>query len=182
MRLTKVAIVAVVVLAIEGSAKALLVPISLDQFLQTTRCGYVVTVESTEDVSMQDLHLLGVQDESPDRFTRKASLAVLDAIGQAPCSPVPAGATMLFSTEVHSSRPEPGDRALLFVESAGQAWVEAVYGRSYWLLKDIGGISMIEVNWRNSFLLEPLDLRSGEYALVPLSSVTRLLERQAGNQ
>jgi hypothetical protein len=65
----------------------------------------------------------------------------------------------------------------VFLRRQGSGWIEAVYGRSYWLLDDgQDGQVMVKVNWRNAFLLEPLALQTGEVAWLPIASVKRLWE------
>lgn len=85
---------------------------------------------------------------------------------------------LLVATEIHSSHPEAGERAVLFPMQEDGHWVEAWYGRSYWRIIEMESREHVEIDWRNEFLLKIFDIESGERALIPLRAVRDLITRK----
>ena len=157
--------------AIAGVAHGLLVPISFDEFSRLAPCSCVVEVTSVAEVGFEQLVAMEIPEGERAGLTRVAQLNVDRWIADE-CNRASDFDSLLFSTEVHSSTPRPGSRYIVFPRSVGNAWTEAVYGRSVW---EITTDEEVVVDWRNGFLIVPLYLRSGEVVLVPLTAVERLL-------
>lgn len=140
---------------------------TLPEFREHAPCGLLVSVLAVETV-----------DESKFRtsLNRSARLRVHRVIGGEPCQEVPELFDLLFSTEVHSSHPRVGEEALVFPKPELDRYVEAVYGRSYWVLDQENTDALrITLSWRNSFLLSPpLEIQGGEVGFLPLDPVVRL--------
>ena len=103
---------------------------------------------------------------------RGAAFRVIDRFGA--CQDWHGDSILVFSNEVHSSKPEAGEHALVFVRQDGKVLIEAVYGRSYWVLQEHDNGWFVRVNWRNSFLIPGFDLRRQEVAFTPLEVVERV--------
>lgn len=155
-------------------AAALLVPMSRDDFFDIVECAYLVHVE--EVVPWTSKQHDEMQGES--LFNQRATLKIEEVISTpvSKCEPESPLRHFLFSSGIHSSHPAPGERALFFPRNRESPWVEAVYGRSFWPVVSAGGEEMVQINWRNEFLVHPLSLRSGETALISLPAVKRLVQ------
>lgn len=167
----RAALAVITVGAVAGVAFGLLLPMNVDEFLHLAPCACLVEVISVEELTPELLASLEVPEDERTGLNRRAELQVEKWLGK-DCEAGSASEMLLVSTEVHSSHPEAGDRYIVFPRPLGEAWGEAVYGRSLWKVTADGEVV---VDWRNEFLLAPLELRSGEFALVPLAAVERLL-------
>lgn len=169
MNLAKSSIVLAVLLLSAGlSVEARLRALSLQEFRSAAPCGFVVSVDKVEQDTgyMNDLEqrlLAGEEVQiEPDIH---ATMRVLAAFGEADhCLCRSAGLpddsfTMSFFSEVHSSHPEAGDRAVVFPKKVEGAWREAVYGSSYWPFLE-GSTTLVRVDWRNTFLRERFQVKT----------------------
>jgi hypothetical protein len=162
------------------AALALLPPVTtIDEFLRLASCAALVEVTATDEMTTEELRSLKVPEADRARLNRAARLRVRRWLVEGGCRQGSEERILLFSTEVHSAHPEPGHGYVLFPRALGNAWAEAVYGRSLWEVTDD---QEVVVEWRNDFLVTPLELRSGESASVPLSAVERLLKRPSGDR
>ncbi len=155
---------------------AMLGDTTLERFVSTVGCGCVARVEAVVELSestARSRHRLG---EEYFDFVTLATFSVLDTFGSEECKDIPMRLEVFFSTEVHSSHPIRSQTVVLFPRREGEEWMEAVYGRSYWILSKGEQGWDVEVNWRNEFLVEPLHLQAMETATVPLSAVIRVFE------
>lgn len=159
-------------------ASGMLLPMTLEDFFDNTSCVGVVEVIAVEDTEEAELLSAGLSPSRAARLNRLARMRVDRWIVANSCGAPEHQATFLFSTEVHSSSPKVGHRYLVFPQSTGPFWTEAIYGRSVW---EINTSNEVLVTHQNEFLLSPLDLRSGEIARVPLETVERLLTRALGS-
>lgn len=160
------------------SGLGMLGEVSLQDFKAQALCGLIVRTERVSQISAQEAVVQIGLGESYAEFIVNADMAVIDHFLPGDCEGLTGDhLAVLFSEDVHSSKPERGEIAVLFPRKEGEVWLESVFGRSYWpVLSDEQG-EAVELTWRNDFLLGPLELRSGEIARVPLSAVKRLLER-----
>ena len=147
-------------------AKARLVEIPLEQFQERARCGVIGAVAG---VRTADTGKAGLSS-----LNRIARFRVSTVFGGEACQNLPRELELHFSTEIHSSHPKEGERAVLFPKLEDDRYVEAVYGRSYWPLQKHEERDFVVVSWRNDFLVAPIELESGEMALIPLSAAVRL--------
>lgn len=166
-----IALGVIVMAATARGAAALLLPINFEQFSHHANCGLLVEVEAVENLTDADLLALKIPNSEREGLNRRARIRVLRWIVKGECAGV-GDPILLFSTEVHSSRPEVGRQYVLLPRRSGEAWTEVVYGRSLWQTTPQDEVLVI---WRNDFLLDPLDLNSGEIAVVPLATIERLL-------
>ena len=154
------------------SANARLAKITLSAFMQSADCGYLVKIKSTRQLSA---------GEAPDEniepaFDRVASARVVGKFGpHGACGAKLEEVEILYSDEVHSSHPAEDESAIIFLSrNDDHFYRETVYGRSYWRVVKLADHEMVEVTWRNDFLIEPMFLIDDEVAYIPMSAVERL--------
>lgn len=151
---------------------AKLLPVSLEEFREKAPCGLIVEVTEVvpfEFASPPETAWL----KTRNRLARLRVEDVLVTEGS-DCPARQEERLFLFATEVHSAHPAVGDRAVVFLAKEDGHLVEAVYGRSYWLVKELQGDRYVEIDWRNDFLIHPFSLGlSGETAYLPLSAIAR---------
>ncbi len=159
-----------ILVALASATHAKLAHTSLDEFRKAAPCGLIVDVIDVVDSQIQ----FPATSRRVDRIGRLAIARVAQVIGQCSSAYLDSKGEVefLFSTEIHSSHPEAGEQAVVFLQKRDAYFQEAVYGRSYWRLKSIDGVVNIEVTWRNQFLISPLDL-AGARAYVPLDVIKR---------
>lgn len=145
---------------------------TLPVFLSTATCSLVVQGDEVLEIDLEP--------ESTDDLDVVARVSVEETLVRDGC-PIPSTLKIHFSREVHSSRPSVGDRAIVFPVLENGELVEAVYGRSYWILESIRGEQSVELSWRNDFLIRSGFLHSGESVLLSLATVERLLRTPAAD-
>lgn len=161
-----------------GVASAMLLPITLDEFAQHATCSCLVEITAVEEVTKDDLLAAGIPASELRGLNRRAQLRIEKWLVEGRCALQGKQPSLVFSTEIHSSRPELGHRYILMPRSVGTTWAEVIYGRSLW---EVDTHNQVTVTFRNDFLIAPLRLRSGETAQLPLAAVERLLIRRLGN-
>lgn len=156
MRFVRRTVILTAVLVATAPAVARLKPITWEQFRQKAPCGILGRIVSLENLETGAFSL-----------NIAASIGWVSRFGGCP-SDLPNPLPMRFQTEIHSSRPQEGDWAVVFPRSYEAIWVEAVYGRSYWkVIPDPSSPPdrlKIQLDWRNRFLTEvvqPRGPRSG---------------------
>lgn len=160
-------------LGFSGGLAGKLLPIPFEEFRAKAACGVVVQVSAVETFEFSSPPATPWLKDS-NRMARANVQTVIGPRDDDVCGSLDRQANFLFSTEVHSAHPETGDRAVVFLTRQDGHLIEAVYGRSYWLLREIDGESYVEITWRNDFLIAPLDVGvTGGKAYVPLSAVRR---------
>ena len=160
-----------ILILLAGPAAARLAEITLTEFQATAPCAVIGVVEKIAEIDAEER-----RGGELRTLNREATIRVLERVGRGDCEQPSGSLALLFATEVHSSHPAEGERAMVFLGLSGGSYVEAVYGRSYWPLSQDNGEWHVLVNWRNTFLIGPLELLSGETARVPVNSIRRLWE------
>lgn len=143
---------------------------TLPVFLRSATCSLVVQVDEVLEIDLEA--------EATGDLDVVARVTVKEILVRNGCPILPA-MKIHFSREVHSSRPSVGDRAIVFPVLENGKLVEAVYGRSYWILTTIDEAQYVELSWRNDFLIRSGFLHPGESALLSLATVERLLQTPA---
>jgi len=161
-----------------GVASGMLLPITLEEFAQHATCSCLVEITAVEQITKDDLLAAGIPAAELPGLNRRAQLRIEKWLVEGRCAMQGDEPNLVFSTEVHSSRPEVGHRYILMPCSIGTVWAELIYGRSLW---EVDAHNQVTVTLRNDFLIAPLRLRSNEIAHVPLAAVERLLIRILGN-
>jgi len=172
-KITKLLIVA----SLLGRAvSGMLLPITFEEFSEQMTCSCLVEVVAVEEVTEDELQKLNRAIPTSELLglNRRAILQIERWIAKGQCAESGGKPALLFSSEVHSSHPEVGNQYVILPRSIDSIWTEVVYGRSVW---QVTVEQKVVVDWRNDFLITPLDLRSGETAQIPLAAVERLLAR-----
>ena len=165
-------------ISVGGVASGMLLRTSLEEFVQHATCSCLVEVTAVEEVTEDDLLAGGIPASELRGLNRRAQLRIEKWLGEGRCAMQGEEPSLVFSTEVHSSRPEVGHRYILMPRSVGTTWAEVIYGRSLW---EVDAHNQVTVTLRNDFLIAPLRLRSSEISHVPLAALERLLIRTLGN-
>lgn len=157
-------------LASGSPTEGMLGPMTLPVFLRSATCSLVVQVD--------EVRVIDLEPGATDDLDVVARVTVKNTLLRDEC-PILSVLKIHFSREVHSSRPSVGDRAIVFPVLENGKLVEAVYGRSYWLLRTINEEEYVELSWRNDFLIRSGFLRPGESALLSRATIERLLRTPA---
>jgi len=168
----------VLVLCSGGTCAQLITDLDFKSFVEGAQCGLLVQVQAVQVLDPESPQIASTAEQERWLYV-EATLSVHGRIGNCESLGVKPGASELmarFSEDVHASLPKEGERAIFFPGLVEGVLTEYSLGISYWVISRFNSMDWVEVNWRNDFLVAPVELEPGEVSYLNFPALIRALK------